>query len=428
MWWFRPPWIAVAISGFPAGLRALRHPRYRRYFLGQALSILGTWVQNVAMSWLVYRLTGSAALLGLTAFLAQAPQLLVSPLAGLFIDRFDRRRLFLLIQTLMIAQALTLAVLTGLEVVRPWHLVVLAGVFGVINSFDTPLRQSMLGQLVDDRADLRNAIALNASLFNSARFVGPPLAGLILALTSEAVCFGLNALSFIGIAVAVARLPPPPVSPPSGGLTAALKEGLRFALDSLPVRVLLIGVAVMNLTGSAYLVLMPVLARDVFAGDAQTLGWLLGATGGGALAATALVASRHTIDQLIRLVVAGWAIATVSLAAFAATSVLGLAMAAGFGLGLGISSVNVSTNAILQSLVPDRIRGRIISYFTAFRFGMDALGGLAAGALATGFGVAPTLAVEAALVTLGAVWMMRGAGRLRQSAAGQEDHGGASPL
>ena len=418
----------MAISRLPAGLRALRHPRYRRYFLGQALSILGTWVQSVAMSWLVYRLTGSAALLGLTAFLAQAPQLLVSPLAGLFIDRFDRRRLFLLIQALMITQALTLAVLTGLGVIQPWHLVGLAGVFGVLNSFDTPLRQSMLGQLVDERGDLRNAIALNASLFNSARFIGPPLAGLILALTSEAVCFGLNALSFIGIAVAVARLPPVPVSPSSGGFAAALKEGLRFALDSHPVRMLLMGVAVMNLTGSAYVVLMPVLARDVFGGDAQTLGWLLGATGGGALAATALVASRHSIDQLIRLVAAGWGIAAVSLAAFAATSMLGPAMAAGFGLGLGISSVNVSTNAILQSLVPDRIRGRIISYFTAFRFGMDALGGLAAGALATGFGVAPTLAVEAFLVMLGAVWMLCGAGRLRRSAASQEDHGGASPL
>ena len=418
----------MAISRLPAGLRALRHPRYRRYFFGQALSILGTWVQNVAMSWLVYRLTGSAALLGLTAFLAQAPQLLVSPLAGLFIDRFDRRRLFLGIQALMIAQALTLAILTGLGVIEAWHLVVLAGVFGVVNSFDTPLRQSMLGQLVDDRADLRNAIALNASLFNSARFIGPPLAGVILALTSEAVCFGLNALSFIGIAVAVARLPSVPVSPSSGGFAAALKEGLRFALDSLPVRVLLIGVAVMNLTGSAYLVLMPVLARDVFGGDAQTLGWLLGATGGGALVATALVASRHSIDQLIRLVVAGWAIATVSLAGFAATSVLGLAMVAGFGLGLGISSVNVSTNAILQSLVPDRIRGRIISYFTAFRFGMDALGGLAAGALATGFGATPTLALEAFLVMLGAIWMLQGAGRLRRNAARQEDHGAASPL
>ena len=413
----------MAISKLPAGLRALRHPRYRRYFFGQALSILGTWVQNVAMSWLVYRLTGSAVLLGLTAFLAQAPQLLVSPLAGLFIDRFDRRRLFLLIQALMIAQALTLAGLTGLGVIQPWHLVGLAGVFGVLNSFDTPLRQSMLGQLVDERGDLRNAIALNASLFNSARFIGPPLAGVILALTSEAVCFGLNALSFLGIAVAVARLPPVAVSSSSGGFTAALKEGLRFALDSHPVKVLLIGVAVMNLTGSAYVVLMPVLARDVFGGDAQTLGWLLGATGGGALAATALVASRHSIDQLIRLVAAGWVIAALSLAAFAATSVLGWAMAAGFGLGLGISSVNVSTNAILQSLVPDRIRGRIISYFTAFRFGMDALGGLAAGALATGFGVAPTLAAEALLVTLGAAWMLRGAGRLRHSAASQDDHG-----
>lgn len=424
MWLLPPKRIAVAIK-LPSGLRALRAPRYRRYFFGQALSILGTWVQNVAMSWLVYRLTGSAALLGLTAFLAQAPQLLVSPVAGLFIDRFDRRRLFLVVQVLMIAQALALAVLAGLEVILPWHLVGLAAVFGVVNSFDTPLRQSMLSQLVDDRADLRNAIALNASLFNSARFIGPPLAGAILALTSEAVCFGLNALSFIGIAIAVARLPSPPALPSSGSLGEALREGIGFAVASVPVRVLLIGVAMMNLTGSAYVVLMPVLAKDVFAGDARTLGWLLGATGGGALLATVLVASRHSIDQLIRLVVIGWGIAALSLAAFAATRGMSLALPAAFGIGLGISSVNVSTNAILQSLVPDRIRGRIISYFTAFRFGMDALGGLAVGALAAGFGVSLILALEAGLVALGAVWMARGAGRVRCSAAKQEDHGRA---
>ena len=417
---------AIEVSGLPPTLRALRAPSFRRYFLAQAVSILGTWVQTVAMSWLVYRLTGSATLLGVTAFLAQAPQLLVSPLAGLFIDRFDRRRLFLTIQVLMIAQALALAMLAGLGVIRPWHLVGLAAVFGVVNSFDTPLRQSMLGQLVDDRADLRNAIALNASLFNTARFLGPPLAGLILALTSEAVCFAINAASFVGIAVVVAGLSAPPRSVGSGGLGEALREGIAFALATTPVRVLLAGVAAMNLTGSAYVVLMPILAKEVFGGDAQTLGWLLGATGGGALVATFLVASRHSIDQLLKLVVAGWAIATLSLGALAAIHHLGLARAAAFGIGLGISSVNVSTNAILQSMTPDRIRGRIISYFTAFRFGMDALGGLAAGAIATAVGVSPTLGLEAILVLAGAGWMAWRSGEVRRTAATQEDHGRSS--
>ncbi|WP_245651260.1 MFS transporter [Paramagnetospirillum marisnigri] len=411
------------VISLPKTFRALEAPRYRRYFLGQAVSILGTWIQSVAMSWLVYRLTGSAALLGVTAFLTQAPQLVVSPLAGLIIDRFDRRRLFLAVQALMITQAAALAVLTALDMVQPWHLVALAGVFGVLNSVDTPLRQTMLSQLVDDRSHLRNAIALNASLFNSARFVGPPLAGLILALTSEAACFAINAASFLGVAAAVARLPSPPRPATSGGLMETLREGIGFARSSLPIRVLLASVAAINLTGSAYLVLMPVLAKEVFGGDARTLGWLLGATGGGALAATMLVASRQGIPPLLRLVLAGWGISTLGLAALAATSRLDLALVAAFGLGLGISSVNVSTNAILQSLTPDRIRGRVISYFTALRFGMDALGGLAAGALAAAWGTGLALGLEAVLVLAGAGWMGWHSADLRRAVAAGEDHG-----
>jgi len=396
-------------------LAALQAPRFRRYFAGQALSILGTWVQSVAMSWLVYRLTGSAVLLGVTAFLSQAPQLVISPLAGLFIDRFDRRRLFLMVQALMIAQAAALAALAALDMVTPLHLVLLAGLFGVLNSFDTPLRQSMLGGMVEDRALLRNAIALNASLFNSARFLGPPLAGLILAATSEVWCFAINAASFLGVAFAVWRQPPSAPAAVSGGLGEAFRQGLAFAWSSLPIRVLLIGVAGLNLAGSAYVVLMPILAKESFGGDARTLGWLLGATGGGALAATALVATRHSLDQLIRLVVAGWGCTVLGLGGLGASPRLEPALAAAFCIGLGISSVNVSTNALLQSMAPDAIRGRVISYFTALRFGMDALGGLAAGTLAAGLGVAWTLGLEAGLVLLGALAMAGISGRVRRS-------------
>lgn len=384
-------------------LAALGAPRFRRFFLGQAVSILGTWVQSVAMSWLVYRLTGSAALLGVTAFLSQAPQLVISPLAGLLIDRFDRRRLFLAVQTLMIAQAVLLAVLTGLGLVTPTLLIALAALFGVVNSVDTPLRQSMLGGMVGDRALLRSAIALNASLFNSARFVGPPLAGLILSATSEAWCFAINAASFLGVALAVWSQPPAAPAAPGGGMADAFREGVAAAWTSLPIRTLLLGVAAINFAGSAYVVLMPVLAKEVFAGDARTLGWLLGATGGGALAATALVATRHGLPQLLTLVWAGWFLAMIGLGGLAASPWLAPALAAAFFIGLGISSVNVSTNSLLQSMAPDHIRGRVISYFTALRFGMDALGGLAAGTIAAGLGARETLGSEAALVLAGAL-------------------------
>lgn len=396
----------------PALFKALEAPRYRRYFVGQAISILGTWVQTVAMSWLVYRLTGSAALLGLTAFLAQAPQLVISPLAGAFIDRFDKRRMFLGVQALMIAQALILAAVTALDVIQTWHLIVLAGLFGLVNSMDVPLRQSMLGGLVDDRALLRNAVALNASLFNSARFVGPPLAGLILSATSEALCFALNGASFLGVAVAVYFLPPQPGLGGQANLRQTLAEGVRFALSSPPIRVLLTGIAGLNVTGSSFMVLMPAVAKDTFGGDAQTLGWLLGATGGGALLGTFLVASRKEIPHLVRLIVFGWASAGLNLAILAWTDLFWQALGASFLIGMGITSVNVSTNAVLQSISPDHIRGRVISYFTGFRFGMDALGGLAAGTLATWIGLGPTLGGEAALVAVGFVWMLSRASHL----------------
>lgn len=403
----------------PQVLGALRAPRYRRYFMGQAVSILGTWVQTVAMSWLVYRLTGSAALLGVTAFMAQAPQLLVSPMAGLLIDRFDRRRLFLAVQAAMIVQAAALAALTALDLASPALLVALAGLFGLLNSIDTPLRQTMLGRLVDDPALLRNAIALNASLFNSARFVGPPLAGAILTATSESWCFAINAASFLGVALAVWRLPPSPPAPFRAGLAEAFREGFDFARRHVVVRSLLAGLAALNLTGSAYVVLMPVLAKETFGGDAATLGMLLGASGAGALSATMLVASRRGLQQILSLIMAGWGVSAVGLFALAFAPGPQAAMAAAFALGVGISSVNVSTNAVLQSVTPDRIRGRVISYFTALRFGMDALGGLAAGWGAAMAGVQGVLALAAALVLLGAAGMAWRLGDVRRAASNQ---------
>jgi MFS family permease len=295
--------------------------------------------------------------------------------------------------------------------------VILAAVFGVINAVDVPLRQSMLAGLVDDRSLLRNAVALNASLFNGARFVGPPVAGAILALTSEAACFALNGLSFLAVAIAVASLPALPPRGVQGHIFHALREGAAFALSSLPIRTLLIGIALLNATGSAFMVLMPVLAKDVFGGDVQTLGWLLGASGGGALVGTILVASRHNTCQLVRLVAAGWFMATVGVSVLAGTPWLMLAMAASMLVGMGITSVNVSTNAVLQSLSPDHIRGRVISLFTAFRFGMDALGGLLAGWLTHQFGAQSVLGGEAVLVAVGAFWMLSQSRRVRAAAS-----------
>ncbi|MBI3146857.1 MAG: MFS transporter [Pseudogulbenkiania sp.] len=399
----------------PAGLwarlngslfRSLRQPNYRRYFLGQGVSVMGTWMQSVALSWLVYRLTGSAALLGVVAFLSQAPQLVVSPLAGLLIDRCDRRWLLIRVQWLLFLQSGLLALLTLTGWIAPWNIVLLAGCFGVLNALDTPLRHALIGAIVTDKQDLPNAIALNAVVYNAARFVVPPLAGVLLGLTSEALCFALNAVSYLAIARALKGMQLAPHHATSASRGAGFGEGLRFARGSEPVRLLLGLTLLMNVTASSYVVLVPVLAKGVFAGGVGTLGILLGASGCGALVSTAYVALQKTRRQLGRNVVLGWCAVSSGMLVLATTHSLPFGLYATFALGFGISMANVATNSLLMSSVPDRLRGRMISTYTGIRFGMDAVGGLIVGTAVSGFGLAPTLAVETVLVLLGLVWCL----------------------
>jgi MFS family permease len=386
---------------------ALRHANFRRYFAGQAVSVLGSWIQTVAMSWVVYRLTGSAALLGLTAFLSQAPQLLVSPLAGVWIDRHDRRRMLLMVQAANMALALALAGLAFAGALQAWHLVALAAAQGVLNSFDTPLRQSLLAHLVDDRRDLQSAVALNASVFTAGRFVGPPVAGLLLGLGSEALCFLLNAFSYLALVAAVLgmRLGDTRGGAASATLRTALREGLAYAWATPPIRTALLSLAILNATASSAIVLMPIFAKDVFGGDARTLGWLLGAAGAGAVSATALLAGHRPLERIARLVWLGWICGGAGLAGLCLVHGAEPALPVMFVLGAGIAMTNVSTNALLQSLTPDMLRGRVISLFAALRFGMDAVGGLVAGLIAHRLGPVATVMVEAALLFAALVWL-----------------------
>lgn len=382
-------------------LRALRHPNFRRYFFGQAISTLGTWIQQVALSWLVYRLTGSAALLGVTAFLSQAPQLVVGPIAGPWIDRYDRRRLLIGVQLALAVQALTLSALTFGGWIGPGLIVAMALFLGVANSLDAPLRQSMLGQLVDDRADLGNAIALNALLFNSARFVGPPIAGMLVAATGEAVCFALNSLSFIALAAAVAGVHVSALPRASGSIRAAFGEGVAHAWRSYPTRLVLAMVALVNLLATPYIVLAPIFAEQVFQGGAQTFGWLLGTAGLGALAAAGFLASRSAQAGFVSFVAIGAFTAALGLAAFSQATRLPLALALMFVVGFGITCSNVSCNTTLQTIVPEQFRGRVVALFTGSLFGMQAVGGLVAGSLAGRAG-APLTLLAGALILLAA--------------------------
>lgn len=399
---------------WPVAVRALQHANFRLYFAGQAVSILGSWIQQVALSWLIYRLTGSVALLGVTTFAALLPQLIVGPLAGAWTDRHDKRRLLIAVQGILAVQALVLAGLTAFELIGPALIVAMSLLLGVLNAFDTPLRQSLIGSFVGRREDLPNALALNAMLFNAGRFVGPPLAGVLLALTSEALCFALNGLSFLALLIGLLLIRIDTPARASGSTGKVFREGLDYVWQNQPIRLLILTLAMVNLTASSYAVLLPVFARDIFGGDAQTLGWLWGAAGCGAFLSTLFLATRQALPGLVRIVLVGALLSAAALLAFAASPVVPLALAAMALLGFGISVGNVGINMLLQSLAPEQLRGRVVSFFTSTRFGFDAIGGLLAGLLAARIGAPLTLALEGAVLLLFCFWLLTRRQTLRE--------------
>jgi MFS family permease len=390
--------------------RALRHANFRRFFVGQSLSMIGTWLQQVAMGWVTWRLTGSAFLLGVIAFCSNAGIFALGPFAGVIADRVNRRRALFVTQTLLLAQAVALAALTASGHLAVWHLVACALWLGIVSAFDIPLRQSLYVHLVDDRADLPNAIALNSFMVNGARVVGPALAGLLLSLVSEAACFALNALSFVAVIIAISRLSWPHATVPEpahGGFWASWKEGARYAFGFAPVRSLLILVAVAAWTITPYSSLMPVYAAEIFGGGAHTLGFLLSAAGAGALASTFYLASRHTIRGLGRVIATAAATSGAALALFAYLNVFPVALALLALVGGGVILTAASANTIIQTIVDDRMRGRVAGFYTLAFLGIAPVGNLAAGALAKGIGVPATFAINGLLCTVAALWFWR---------------------
>jgi MFS family permease len=400
----------------PAAFRALAHRNFRLYFAGQGVSILGSWLQQVALSWLVYRLTGSVALLGVTAFLSMIPQLVVGPLAGAWIDRHDKRRLLVLVELALSLQALVLAILTWSNMIGAELIVAMSLVLGMLNAIETPLRQSLLNSLVAERReDLTSAIALNAMLYNIGRFIGPPIAGLLIGLTNEAFCFALNAVSFLALVFALRALQVAATVRASGSMAAVFQEGLQYVASSYPIRTLLVLLAVSNFTVSCYAVLLPVMATKVFFGDVTTLGWLWGAGGCGSLFSTLVLAGRKSLRSTANAALAGAAISAFALVVVAWSTQFPLSVAAMAVLGFGMVVTNVGSNAVLQSIAPEPLRGRIISFFTAIRFGLDALGGLVAGFVAERLGGPTTFAIEGVVLGVAVAWLLNSRRRLLDS-------------
>jgi MFS family permease len=364
--------------------RALSHRNFRLFFFGQGLSLIGTWLQQVAMSWLTYRLSGSALLLGVVTFCQYIAVLLLAPVAGVLADRVDRRRALLITQSVMLTQALILTALTATGKVAVWHIAALALVLGCASAFDIPLRHAMIARLVGDRVHLPNAIALNSLLINCARVVGPALAGILIAAVGEATCFGLNALSFGAVLYALSQMrwPAARTPAPAAGWLASWLEGAESAFGFRPIRAALLLIALISSTVGTYSTLMPVFAKDVFGGDAHTLGMLLSAAGGGALLSALYLASRHTTRGLDRVILVAGAIASLAMLAFAYSTSVALALPLLVVLGAGLIAAQASIQTLVQTLVDDDKRGRVMSLYTMAFLGMLPFGNLAAGAVA----------------------------------------------
>ncbi|MDH0746868.1 MFS transporter [Pseudomonas sp. GD03842] len=383
---------------WPAPLRALAHRNFQVYFLGQAVSTLGKWIQQVALAWLAYHITGSASLLGLLTFLSLAPQLVIGPLAGAWIDKHDKRRLLLIAQTLLACQSLFLAVMIWLGAMSTGWLIAMAALLGFLNAFETPLRQSLISSFVADPADLPNALALNAMLINAARFVGPPLAGALIAYSGEAVCFLVTTGAYSLLLFALFKVKGAPSARVAGNTGRIFREGLSYMWGTLEVRRLLLGVVVVNLLSSIYAVLLPVITRVSYHGDATTLGWLWGAAGAGAFVASVGLALGGSLTRLSRFIVGATACCVLGLGGMAFDIPLSLAMVSLALLGFGITVNNVSTNMLLQSQAPAELRGRVIAFYISMRFGFEAVGGLLAGVVAVGLGAPATMGVAGVLL------------------------------
>ncbi|SEI45561.1 MFS transporter [Pseudomonas sp. NFR16] len=383
---------------WPTPVRALAHRDFQVYFFGQAVSTLGKWVQQVALTWLAYHLTGSASLLGLLTFLSLAPQLCIGPLAGAWTDKHDKRRLLLIAQALLAAQSLFLSVMTWLGCMNSYWLIAMALVLGVLNAFETPLRQALIGSFVADPADLPNALALNAMLINAARFVGPPLAGALIAYSGEAVCFLVTAFAFSLLLFALMKVKGMPTARVAGKTGQIFRAGLTYMWDTLEVRRLLMGVVVVNLLSSIYAVLLPVITRESYQGDATTLGWLWGAAGAGAFVASFCLALGGSLPRLARFIVVAAVCCACGLAGLALNMPLGWAMAALAILGFGITASNVSSNMLLQSQAPAELRGRVVAFYLSMRFGFEAIGGLFAGLVSVVWGAPATLGAAGVLL------------------------------
>jgi MFS family permease len=385
-------------------IRALGHRNFKLFFGGQIISLVGTWMQRIALAWLVYRLTNSAFLLGAVGFAGQIPTFLLAPLGGVFADRWDRRKVLIVTQTLAMVQALVLSVLVLTGAVAIWHIFVLSMFIGVINAWDTPVRQAFMIEMVEKKEDLSNAIALNSSMVNSARLLGPSLAGILIAAVGEGTCFLLNGISYLAVIVALlainvtSKASPRQAAPVWSGLT----EGFHYAFGFAPIRSLLLLLALVSMMGMPYTVLMPIFAKEILHGGSHTLGFLMGASGLGALAGAVYLASRKSVLGLGKIIPIAASLFGLGLIGFSLSRLPWLSLMMMLVTGFGMIVEMAASNTVLQTIVEDDKRGRIMSFYTMAFMGMAPFGSLMAGFLASRIGAPDTLLLGGIACILGA--------------------------
>ncbi len=399
--------------------RALRHRNYRLFFFGQGTSLIGTWLTRVATAWLVYRLTSSALLLGIVGFAGQMPTFLLAPFAGVLVDRWNRHRVLVVTQALAMVQSALLSYFALRGTITVWHVLGLSAFQGLINAFDTPARQAFVVEMVDDRADLANAIALNSSMVNGARLLGPSVAGVLIAVVGEGWCFFIDAVSYLAVIASLVAMhlrPRAVAERPRKHVFVELREGFRYAWAFGPIRAILMLLAFVSLTGIPYTVLMPIFASEVLHGGPHTLGMLMAATGVGAVAGALWLASRTTVLGLGRTLSVAGALFGAALIGFACCRSLWASTLLLIVAGGGMMVQMAASNTLIQTMVDEDKRGRVMSFYTMAFFGMMPFGSLAAGWLGARIGAPATVAWGGGATLVAVALFVRALPELRRQA------------
>ncbi len=374
---------------------SLHSRNYRYYFIGQGVSLIGTWMGNVALSWLVYRLTGSVFLLGLVGFTSHIPMFILSPVSGVLTDRYNRLKIMLAAQVCFLLHAVIMALLVLLNLVEVWHIITLSIIFGIISAADAPARHALVIDLIEKPEQLGNAIALNSAIFNAARLVGPAIAGITIAIVGEGICFLLNAASFLAVIGALLKLhiPARPRSKQAAKLRDSFTEGLKYTFRSRPIRTLLLLLAVMSLTGFPFIVLLPAYAKEILHGGPDTLGFLMSSLGAGALLGALYMAGRKSVLGLGRIISTDAMFMGLALIAASFSTHLGFSLVMLFFGGLAMIMSIAAINTMIQTLADEDKRGRVMSFYSMALMGTMPIGNLLAGIVASGIGIPNTMLI-----------------------------------